>query len=102
MQTAASVPESSAMRSIRGRRSWLVPMTGLLGLFAVHAVVPFGGATVDDLFARWVNSVICMAPGIFVMGRAVLVKRERLPWAVIGIGLTLWGTGNVYYLFALH
>jgi two-component system cell cycle response regulator len=91
----------SVQRITRTRGGWLLLMSGLLAVFAVHSVVPFGGAAVDDLFARWLNSVICVAPGLFVLGRAILVRRERGPWLVIGAGLLLWGIGNVYYLFFL-
>src|SRR4051794_28463179 len=77
-------------------------MSAVLALFTVHAVAQFGGAAVDDFFARWLNSVVCVAPGLFVLGRAVRVHRERLAWSVIGAGLLLWGIGNVYYLFFLH
>ena len=76
-------------------------MSVLLAVFTLHAVTQFGGATVDDVFARWVNAVICVAPGLFVLGRALRVRRERGPWLLIGAGLLLWGIGNVYYLFFL-
>ena len=76
--------------------------TGLLALFALHAVTRLGGATVDDLFDRWLNAAICVAPGLFVAGRVLRVRKERLAWSFIGAGLTLWGIGNVYYLFFLH
>ena len=45
---------------------------------------------------------VCVAPGIWVIGRAIRVRRERLAWSVIGAGLLLWGIGNLYYLFFLH
>src|SRR4051812_47767008 len=90
------------VRSLRSGRGWLVPMSAVLALFTLHALVPFGGASVDDLFARWLNSIVCVAPGIFVLARAVRVRRERLAWTLIGAGLTLWGIGNIYYLFFLH
>jgi two-component system cell cycle response regulator len=86
----------------RSGDGWLALMTVFLGLFAVRAVTQFGGATIDDLSSRWLNAVICIAPGIWVIARAIRVRRERLAWSVIGAGLLLWGIGNVYYLFFLH
>jgi two-component system, cell cycle response regulator len=79
----------------------LAVVSGVLALFAVHAQTRFGGASVDDLFDRWVNAAICIAPGTFVVVRAIRVRNERLAWSFIGAGLTLWGIGNVYYLFFL-
>ena len=38
----------SFVRGLRSGRGWLVPMTAVLALFTVHAVVPFGGASIDD------------------------------------------------------
>src|SRR6478736_826046 len=92
----------SFLRGLRAGRGWLVPLSVVLALFTVHALVPFGGASIDDFFARWLNAVVCVAPGLFVLGRAIRVRRERLAWSLIGAGLTLWGIGNVYYLFFLH
>jgi diguanylate cyclase (GGDEF)-like protein len=92
----------SFVRGLRSGRGWLVPMSVVLALFTLHAVVPFGGAPIDLFFARWLNALVCVAPGLFVLGRAIRVPRERLAWSLIGAGLTLWGIGNVYYLFFLH
>ena len=36
-----------------------------------------------------------------MVARAIRVSKERLAWSFIGAGLTLWGIGNVYYLFFL-
>ena len=45
--------------------------------------------------------VICVAPGIWVIGRAIRVRRERLAWSRDRRGPDALGDRNVYYLFFL-
>src|SRR5207302_992897 len=80
--------------------AWLWTMAGLLALFAVHAARPFGGADVGTFFGQWVNSAVCLLPGLYIVARALRRQEERAPWLVLGIAATLWGLGNTYFLFA--
>src|SRR5919109_40264 len=91
---------SASFRRPHAVRVLLWFTTALLGLFAVHSLWPFGGAAVDTFFARWLNSVLSVAPGLCVLAHAWRRPRERAPWMLLGLAATLWGVGNTYFLVA--
>jgi two-component system, cell cycle response regulator len=72
----------------------------LLGVFALHALVPFGGEAGREAIGRWVNAAVCLLPGLYVMLHAFRSRGERVAWLVLGAGATLWGVGNTYFLVA--
>jgi diguanylate cyclase (GGDEF)-like protein len=74
--------------------------TALLGVFALHALVPFGGEAGRVAIGRWVNAGICLLPGIYVLLQAFRSRTERTAWLVLGAASTLWGIGNTYFLIA--
>lgn len=74
--------------------------TALLGLFALHALWPFGGPSVDTFFGKWLNSAVCVLPGICLIAHALRRSAERAQWLILGIASTLWGVGNTYFLVA--
>ena len=91
---------SSIYLPMKGRfgRIWLGASASAVVLFCAYAVHHFGGTLGAQLIGRWLNAAIGVAPGLFCIGRALTRRRERLPWALIGIGATAWGLGGVYYL----
>jgi EAL domain-containing protein (putative c-di-GMP-specific phosphodiesterase class I) len=40
-------------------------------------------------------AALTLLPGLAVLFRAVRVREDRLPWALLGVGLTIWGCGCV-------
>jgi len=90
--------------SQRERRTVLVG--GLLALcllaaFIAHAVVGFGGRGTDALFNIWIYSGLMLTSGAACLLRAALVRRERLAWALLGVGLLLYTGGEIYYAAVL-
>ena len=74
--------------------------TGLLAFFAVHAIWPFGGELGRVAIGRWVNALVCLLPGLYILAAALRSRRERAAWLVLGVASTLWGIGNSYFLVA--
>ncbi len=69
-----------------------------LGLWELHALgvagVPTGPVTILHLAVMAVGAGLCFA-------RAGAVRRERMAWTLIGLGLTSWILGEVYFTLVL-
>jgi diguanylate cyclase (GGDEF)-like protein len=90
--------------SERQRRTVLVG--GVLALcllvaFVARAAVPFGGPGIDLLFNTWIYNALMLTSAAACLLRAALVRRERLAWALLGIGLLLFAGGDIYFAAAL-
>jgi signal transduction histidine kinase/ActR/RegA family two-component response regulator len=83
---------------------WIVLILAPLVLLSVAmvarsaglAMVPFHG-----FLAQWGGLVLEAAAAAVCVGRAVLVPRERLAWALLATGMTLWTLGDGYWRGAL-
>ena len=73
--------------------------TGFLAL-AAHVVFDFGGSETDELFTTWVYNGMLLGAAILCFARAALVEGERLVWTLVGLGLTAWTAGEIYYWVA--
>ena len=90
--------------SQRDRRTVLVG--GLLALcllaaFTAHVAFGFGGSGTDALFNTWIYSALMLASAAACLLRAALIPRERLAWALLGVGLLLYTGGEIYYAAVL-
>ena len=65
------------------------------GLFGVDFGLP---ATVFD---DWLYNGVLIASALVCVTRAVLVREERLAWALIGVGLLAWSAADLYYTLVL-
>jgi two-component system cell cycle response regulator len=65
--------------------------------FAAHGALGFGGTAVDDIFGVWVYDALMLGAAASCLARALLVKRERLAWALLGVALAIWTGGEIYY-----
>ncbi|WP_250290522.1 GGDEF domain-containing phosphodiesterase [Frankia sp. CiP1_Cm_nod1] len=64
-------------------------VTTLVGLRDVSSIV--------NQADRWLGNSFSIAAGGFCMLRAILVRGERLAWAVLGTGLLSYGAGSIYF-----
>jgi diguanylate cyclase (GGDEF)-like protein len=90
--------------SQRARRTVLVGgliALCLLAAFIAHAAVGLGGPGTDALFNTWIYCALMLTSAAACLLRAVLVRRERLAWALLGIGLLLYTGGEIYYAAVL-
>lgn len=73
----------------------------LLVAFTAHVALGFGGPSTDALFNTWIYSALMVTSGAACLLRAALVRRERLAWALLGVGLLLYSGGEIYYAAVL-
>jgi diguanylate cyclase (GGDEF)-like protein len=51
--------------------------------------------------ARTMGFAIAIGSGVICLSRAALVRGERLPWALLGVGLVCYGCGTIYHDIAV-
>lgn len=73
----------------------------LLAAFTAHAVIGLGGSGADALFNTWIYNALMLTSAAACLLRAALVRRERVAWTLLGIGLLLYTGGEIYYAAVL-
>src|SRR6478735_1408990 len=73
----------------------------LLVAFTARAVLGFGGHSTHVLFNTWIYNALMLTSAAGCLLRAALVRRERLAWALLGVGLLLYAGGEIYYAAVL-
>jgi diguanylate cyclase (GGDEF)-like protein len=70
---------------------------------AVHElrVVAFGGVELGPLSSRFAHDVVLLVAAASCLARGVLVRRERVPWLLLGAGVLAWSLGEIYYTAVL-
>jgi diguanylate cyclase (GGDEF)-like protein len=68
--------------------------------FALHAATGFGGSAAETFFGIWIYDALMLGAAVSCLVRAVIVRRERLAWALLGAGLMAWTAGEIYYSVA--
>ena len=69
----------------------------LLAGYALHALVGLGGRGTDSLFEKWINDVIVVLAAAACLWRGLRVRRERLAWLLLSLGMSSWVAGNIWY-----
>jgi diguanylate cyclase (GGDEF)-like protein len=69
----------------------------LLVAFTARAVLGFGGHSTHVLFNTWIYNALMLMSAAACLLRAALVRRERLAWALLGVGLLLFAGGDIYF-----
>jgi diguanylate cyclase (GGDEF)-like protein len=87
--------------ALRSPKPWLLlPLAGVL--LSVHVVKDVLGADAGGfgtIVSAWFQPAAFLACGVAVLSRAA--RREgRVPWILLGTGLVLYASGNVYYNLA--
>jgi diguanylate cyclase (GGDEF)-like protein len=75
-------------------------LVALTGVYAVETLLSIHGG-VDLFFDEWVYNALLVAASGACLARGVFVRAERVPWLLLGLGLSLWTVGDLYYVFAL-
>jgi signal transduction histidine kinase len=65
--------------------------------YVLHALLGVGGHRLDGFYLKWVTDAIALLSAALCMWRAVVVRGERLAWALFSLGMASWGLGNIYY-----
>jgi diguanylate cyclase (GGDEF)-like protein len=72
-----------------------------MALYAAHLGVGLGGDGLDSLFNHFVYNGLLISAVAACLLRSALVREERLPWLLMGIGLLSWLAGDLYWTFVL-
>jgi diguanylate cyclase (GGDEF)-like protein len=57
--------------------------------------------SLGPLSSRFVHDVLLLVAAAAVLARGVLVRRERVPWLLLGAGVLAWTFGEIYYTAVL-
>jgi diguanylate cyclase (GGDEF)-like protein len=80
---------------------WRVAVRALQGLVGAGAVLYMGSTLVlspgANALDRWVSPAVGVGAGLLCLARAVLVRQARAAWAVLGLGLSLYAAGTIYW-----
>ncbi|MGZ8634874.1 MAG: HD domain-containing phosphohydrolase, partial [Solirubrobacteraceae bacterium] len=73
-----------------------------IAVHATHAIAGPGGAPVDQVIQSWVYTAVMWIGSALCLFAAATRRRERLPWALIGVGLLLWAGGDLVWTLWLN
>jgi diguanylate cyclase len=79
---------------------WAV-VAAVLAAYAAKTVLDLGGDAVDRLFDVYVYNGLTVVAAAACLMRAVLVRRERTVWLIMGLGLASWTAAELYWTAAL-
>src|SRR3954462_3378098 len=85
------------------RRTAHVFLAVCLAWLVLHElrVVFFGSVSLGPLSSRFAHDVLLLIAAVVCLSRAVLVRRERVPWLLLGAGVLAWTFGEIYYTAVL-
>jgi two-component system cell cycle response regulator len=72
-----------------------------LGGDELRVIFAGGGASLGPLTSRGAHDVVLLIAAAVCLARAVLVRRERVPWLLLGAGVAAWTFGEIYYTLVL-
>jgi two-component system cell cycle response regulator len=61
-----------------------------------HSLAGFGSGH-SYVIEEWVYDFVTMGAALGTLWRAAVRKQERLPWALLGLGLLGWAAGDLYW-----
>jgi diguanylate cyclase (GGDEF)-like protein len=68
-----------------------------LAVHAAHALIGPGDGPIDHVIASWLYTAVMWAGSAMCLIAAAVRRRERGPWALIGLGLLLWSGGDLVW-----
>ncbi|MGH2943292.1 MAG: putative bifunctional diguanylate cyclase/phosphodiesterase, partial [Solirubrobacteraceae bacterium] len=66
-------------------------------VYLLYVVSGPWGIGAESFFRTWVFSGVLVAAAGLCIGRAALVRADRLIWASLGTGMLLWALGSIYW-----
>jgi diguanylate cyclase (GGDEF)-like protein len=101
-QSNPATASSAAISDRHPRIRRLLRAFGLLGVVALafhvaHGQLGLGGKALDKFADDSVYDGVIVGAALSCLTRAWLVKAERLPWLLLGIGLLFDASGEIYY-----
>lgn len=71
-----------------------------LAFHVAHGQLGLGAPTLNNFTENWLYDAIVCAAALSCLVRSAVIGRERLPWLLLGIGLTFNAAGEIYYTLA--
>jgi diguanylate cyclase (GGDEF)-like protein len=93
-RVAADVMGMSSRVTATVARVLLCVTALLIAVWVLHALTGVGE---DRLIYFWINDAAVALSALTVLWRALRVPEQRLAWALIGLGMVSWASGNIYY-----
>lgn len=101
--TAATAP---ARELPRGARLLMRTLTAAaivaLAAFAVQTTLHPWGASGTTFFENWVYNGVVVLAAVSCLSRAAFTREARAVWLSLGLGLTAWAAGEIYYSAVLE
>jgi diguanylate cyclase (GGDEF)-like protein len=69
--------------------------------YTAHIAVGLGGHRLDHFFNSWIYDGLIFASAVACLWRAAVNERERGAWLFLGLGLTAWLGGEIYWTLFL-
>ncbi|HEU6443944.1 MAG TPA: diguanylate cyclase [Gaiellaceae bacterium] len=73
-----------------------------VALYVTFLATDVGGSGYDRLRDVFFYNGLLVAAALFCLARAVNRSEARLPWALVGLGLSAWVIGDLYYEIAFE
>jgi two-component system, cell cycle response regulator len=97
----AAGPATTLPRSVRVLlRVWAFVGVAALAFHVAHGQFGLGGHGLDGFTYNLVYDAVIIGSALSCLTRGALVRQERLAWLMLGAGLALDATGEVYYTLA--
>jgi len=71
-------------------------------LVIAHNTVQLGSPRFSYFIEEWVYDFITTTAALATLARAILRRDERVPWALLGLGLLSWAAGDLYWTVVLR
>jgi two-component system, cell cycle response regulator len=88
-------PVSPTQRSLL-RACWCAAAV-LMAVLAVQFVSGVGGDGVTNAFQDYLYNALLFAGAGFCLWRAAAIRRERLAWLIVGLGIVSWTAADIYW-----
>jgi two-component system cell cycle response regulator len=82
-------------------RTWGAVLAAGLAVQVVVTFGPWPNSTLDGTVMDTLYDAILLGSALLCALRAVTRREERLPWALLAVGLALYAGGNIYWSVAL-
>ena len=72
-------------------------------VYVLHPAVGLGGKGLDSFFNDWLYNGLLVLAALACFARGLLRRdSQRAAWLLVGVALTAWATGDIYYSVALE
>ncbi|MFN2617348.1 MAG: HD domain-containing phosphohydrolase [Thermoleophilaceae bacterium] len=74
-------------------------LAAVWALYALHTLTGVGGQAVTSAETPIYDGLL-IASAVICLARVPLLRRERLPWLIVGVALAVWAASDIYFTTA--